>query len=125
MKEIVIGSVCLFAIAIFIVNLIFWADYSWHVSNSKKNCSSYASGSFDDFIKMYNSTTWKNTWPNFMTAEEPGDDSFKTSNWVSKVGIIRFKNIGMILDPISYIKYLIWWHDRSLTPSNPNPPWRK
>jgi hypothetical protein len=113
---------------IFIVfNVVFWTFWGCHVAFSKDNVTIYAWGSYGDFIKMYNSIKWTHFYKDFVTADDPS--TFHSHSWVSRVGIIKFKDVGMILDPISYLRYQIWWikkiHDDKIIKTNTNPPWKQ
>jgi hypothetical protein len=92
-----------------------------HLNQANKITIGYAWGNFDDFLRMYNSTKWTNIYEDFTTE---WDSNMNVISWVSKNGVIRFNNIGMKLDLISFIRYTGWWMKKGISaPIKSYNPW--
>ncbi len=94
---IIISAILLFSITIFLV------FYSTHISMNKNREYIYGYANFKTFLKEFNKKTWirEARWPYSYFTKEYDSNKIHAS-------IIQFDNKGMILYPLSYIRFSIW-----------------
>jgi hypothetical protein len=89
-----------------VVNILFWANYLTHIDMAKEECpDKYANGNFTQFMREFANRSWRrqNKWR--YSYFGIGDDYLV--NYIH-ADIIKFGEVGMILDPWSYLRYKIW-----------------
>jgi hypothetical protein len=89
-----------------VVNVLFWVSYFIHISMVKMETpEKYANGTFPQFMGEFAKRSWdrKPKWR--YSYFGIGDEWY--INYIH-ADIIKFDNVGMIFNPLSYLQFKVW-----------------
>jgi len=99
-----------------IVGLFDYSDIQH--SMTKENCTFYAEGTFEDFLRCYNAREWTRDpqFPesHFGKMEEDG----LHSRDIVHANIISFDGVGMLFNAKEYRKFKVWEKKHTLKPED-------
>lgn len=110
----IIGLVLAFVVVVYLA--AFWGT---HLSMVENHSDKWAWGNFDDFLANFAKKKWEQHGVWMQSWFLPyGDKEY--DNWEIHASIIKFDGIGMKLEPLSYLLFLIWayknrWDKKSTT----------
>lgn len=85
--------------------LIWCAHWSVHRSMVRSSCEAWDYGNYRTFLAQYEKCQWEQIEP-YYESHFGIDDQYNHNR--IHAGIIKFHGMGMVLDPISYLFFLVW-----------------